>query len=144
MAKTFRAQLDDWARKTKERTEVVTKQATNDMLKNIEIVPGVNRGGARIGGTIPRDTGALAASLQSTLRGSTTLSGQGADSYALIVGAMETGDVATFAWGGPAAAYAQAVHYGANGVPGTFWIDEAAAGWQGYVSAAVARAKGAV
>lgn len=133
------ANLDKWATETTERMLAVTKQATNDMLNDIEIVPGINRGGSRIPGTIPRDFGALAASLQSSLNGQAL--GEGEDSYVIAIGSMEAGDIARFAWGGGTAPYAVHVHYGANGVPGTFWVDQAAAKWSNYAKAAVDRAK---
>jgi len=133
------AELPQWAAKVEKIANAVVRQATSDMLAGIEIVPGINRGGSRQKGTIPRDIGALAASLQSSIYGSTSLSGPA--SYVLVAGQMKAGDVATFAWGGTVAPYARHVHYGANGVPGTFWIDVAAAGWRGYVKGAVRKAK---
>lgn len=138
------ANLDAWALKTRKRLDVVTKQATNDLLAGIEIAPGINRGGSRVKGTIPRDLGALASSLQSSLYGSSAMTQTGQASYALVAGSMEAGDVARFAWGGAVAPYAEHVHYGANGVPGTFWIDVAASKWPGYVKSAVVRAKAQV
>lgn len=139
MTKYTFAQLNRWAAKVERRQTAILKQATNDLLKDIRIVPGITRGGSRKRGTIPRDLGALASSLQSTLFGSTALTGE--DSYVMVVGQLQAGDRARFAWGGTLAPYAQEVHYGANGVPGTFWRDAAAAKWQGYVRAATIRAK---
>lgn len=144
MTQNFSAQVDRWVRMTRRRTELVLKQATGNMIGSAEIVPGINRGGARVRGTIPRDVGALAASLQSSLYGSTSLTQAGADSYVFTVAAMVPGDVARFSWGGAVAPHAHAVHYGANGVPGTFWVDEMAGGWQGFVSAATREAKARV
>lgn len=138
------ATLGAWATKTQKRMDVVTKQATNDLINGIEIAPGINRGGSRQRGVIPRDLRALAASLQSTLSGSTSLTQVGEDSYILVAGAMKAGDTARFSWGGGVAPYAESVHYGANGVPGTFWIDVAAGKWPGYVAGAVRKAMAAV
>ena len=133
------ATLPAWAAKVEKIANAVVSQATNDMLADIEIVPGINRGGSRQLGTIPRDLNALASSLQSSIYGSTSLTGPA--SYVLVAGQMEAGDVAEFAWGGTDAPYARYVHYGARGVKGTYWIDVAAAGWQGYVNGAVRKAK---
>lgn len=138
------ANLDAWVRKTEKRTNAVIRQSVNDMLNDIEVVPGINRGGSRVPGTIPRDTGALAASLQSTLYGSTSMTQQGAEGWILVVGSMRAGDIARFSWGGGVAPYAPHVHYGARGVPGTFWIDIATAKWQQYVASATQRAKAQV
>lgn len=141
MTKYTFATLDAWAAKVERRQTAILKQATNDLIKNIRIAPGITRSGSRKRGTIPRDFGALAASLQSELNGSTSLSPAGEDSYVLAIGAMQPGDTARFSWGGAIAPYVREVHYGAKGVPGTFWRDDAAAKWQGYVAAATARAK---
>jgi hypothetical protein len=108
------------------------------MLADIEVTVGINRGGSRVEGTIPRDLGDLANSLRSTLYGTSAMSANGKDSAVLIAGAMEAGDVAEFVWTAP---HAPHVHYGANGVPGTFWRDVAAGKWPGYVAAAVVKAK---
>jgi len=139
--RTFMADIDRWVRLSERRLDAVTKQATNNLLRGIRIAPGINRSGTRQRGTIPRDLGVLAASLQSTLYGSTAISQAGQDSYALVVGFMGAGDRAVFSWGGAAAPYVKEVHYGANGVPGTFWIDDRAADWPAIVRAATAEAK---
>lgn len=141
MSKTFTAQIDDWVAKVGKVQDAVVSTAVSDMLADIEIVPGINRGGSRKRGTIPRDLGALARSLESTLMGSTAITQRGEASWTFVAGEMAAGDVATFLWGGKDAPYAAAVHYGANGVPGTFWIDVAAGKWQSYVNSAVARAR---
>ena len=138
------AELGKWAAKTKKRTHVVVQQATNDMIRDVRVVPAMARGGTPQEGTIPRDIGALAASLQSELHGSTSLSGSGEDSYTLVVGQMQAGDVAQFTWGGNAAPYARRIHYGWGTYPGTFWRDIAAGKWDGYVRAAVVKAKARV
>lgn len=133
------AELPKWATKTKKVMDAVVSHATDDMIADIKVVPGINRGGGRVKGTIPRDDGALASSLQSSLNNSTAISGE--TSFALFAGRMKAGDTARFAWGGNVAPHAEAVHYGAKGVPGTFFIDVAASKWRGYVKAAAAKAK---
>lgn len=132
------SELPAWASKISRIQDAIVSQATGDMLADIEIAPGINRGGSRVKGTIPRDLGNLANSLRSTLYGTSAMSAGGKDSYSLIAGSMEAGDIAEFAW---TADYAQHVHYGANGVPGTFWRDIAAGKWQGYVRGATAKVK---
>ncbi|MBO29089.1 MAG: hypothetical protein CML61_10115 [Rhodobacteraceae bacterium] len=142
---TYRfASLDDWVTKVDSVMDAVVSEATSDALASVEIVPGITRGGSRVKGTIPRDLGALAASLQSSLYGSTSLVQDGQASYALVAGRMQAGDVASFSWGGPAAPYASYVHYGANGVRGTYWIDEMANEWPAFVNGAAAKAKAAL
>lgn len=135
------ARLPGWVRRVEKVQTAVVRQATGDMLADIKVAPGINRGGSRQRGVIPRDDGALASSLQSSLYGSTAMSRTGEDSYALVAGSMDAGDVATFSWGGTLAPYARPVHYGAKGVPGTFWRDVAAAKWQSYINGAARRAK---
>ena len=136
------ADLDQWAAKTERRMTAVARQATNDMLNDIDIVTGISRGGTFQRGTIPRDLGALAGSLQSTLNGSTSLSGTGETSWVGVIGEMQAGDVAQFSWGGDNAPYARAIHYGFDSYPGTFFRDDAAAKWSTqYVPAAVIKAR---
>jgi hypothetical protein len=121
------AELPQWVSQTEKVIDAVFSQATNDMINSADIVPGINRGGSRIKGTIPRDLGPLAASLQSSLNGGTAIGG--ATGWTLIAGNLKAGDFARFAWGGNIAPYAADVHYGSNGVPGTYWIDIMANGW---------------
>lgn len=141
MTKYTFAELDQWAAKVERRTTAIVQQATNDMLKGIKISTGITRGGRVERGTIPRDLGALAGSLQSTLFGSTSLGGSGENSYVMVVGQMQAGDRARFVWGGANAPYARAIHYGFDSYPGTFWRDDAAGQWQGLVAAATIRAR---
>ena len=134
------ADLPKWATKVSKVADAVVKQATVDMIASVEIVPGINRGGSRIRGTIPRDLSALANSLQSSLYGGTALTGP--QSYVMVAGQMEGGDKATFTWGGNVAPHAKAVHYGARGVTGTFWVDVMAAGWSTkWIPQALSKAK---
>lgn len=142
MSKSFTAQIETWVTKVEGGLDAVVSTATTHMLADIEIVPGITRGGSRVKGTIPRDLGALAGSLQSSLYGHMALTpAAGEESYVLVAGSMKAGDVATFTWGGATAPYAMAVHYGANGVPGTFWVDVAANKWQGYVDDATRKVR---
>lgn len=138
------AQIPQWAARRQRRLDAVVSQAANDLMASIEVAPGITRSGSRQRGTVPRDLGALAASLQSSLHGSTSLSSAGASGYVLVAGAMKAGDVARFAWGGGAAPYARYVHDGANGLAGTKWIEVAASRWPAVVQGAVAKARARV
>lgn len=138
-------EIDKWILKTKKRMNAVVKQAVSDTISGVKVVPGITRGGSRVRGTIPRDIGTLALSLRTTLYGSTAMSEVGEDSYVIGVGSMKAGDVIRFSWGGPLAGdYVKAVHYGSDGVPGTFWIDEMVEAFPGNLRNAVARAKARV
>jgi hypothetical protein len=119
-------------------TERVVSQAASDTLSGIEVDGGTARGGVRVHGAIPEDIGFLKGSLISTLYGNTSLTAAGEDSHVLIAGSMRVGDVARFAW---TAEYAAAVHYGANGKTGTFWIDVATSKWQATVANAVRKVR---
>lgn len=136
------ADLPKWATKVERVADDVVSQSVNDLLAGIEISIGITRGGTRQRGTIPRDIGALASSLQSTLYGSTAISGEA--SYVLVAGRMGAGDRASFVWGGTVAPYALEVHYGANGVAGTFWVDVAANKWQRTVRGALRKVKAVI
>lgn len=141
MTKTFTASVAGWVTKVKKVQNAVVSTATSDLLADIEVVPGIARGGTPQRGTIPRDIGALARSLESSLQGSTALNQTGEESWILVAGQMEAGDVATFMWGGKDVPYARRIHYGWGTYPGTFWVDVAANKWQGYVTAAVLKAR---
>lgn len=135
MTQTFSAQIDAWVLKTERRQQLVLQQSTNDIiLRASRTSAGVTRGGVVRKGFIPRDLGGLAASLVSTLSGSTILTGVGEDSYSLIVAQMTSGDTATFTWTAP---YARRLHY----ENGWMWVDEAAQRWVPTVRSNVAKAK---
>lgn len=133
--------LDQWALKTNKRLTAVVRHATSKTLSEIEIVPGIMRGGSPQRGQIPRHLGFLANSLTSSLYGSTSAGNSGEDSYVNVIGGMKPGDTATFVWG---AVYARAIHYGRDGVGGTFWVDVAATKWSRNVSDSVRLAKAQV
>jgi len=146
------ATLPRWAEKVEKIANAVVSQATNDMLASIKVEDGTVRGGTRRKGVIPLMDGALAGSLQSSIYGSTSLTGE--KSWILVAGQMKAGEIARFAWGGANAPHAMRQHYGFNGtdslgrtynVEGTFWIDVAAEGWKTkWVPGAVRKAKAAI
>lgn len=142
MTRYSATQLPDWATKVQKVMDAVVSTAASKAV-NVPIVPGITRGGSREYGTIPRDLGALAASLQSSLYGGTSLggSGTGPDAAILTAGGMKAGDKIQFSWGGAVAPYAQLVHDGAKGVAGTHWIDKIANDWPKTVASAVREAK---
>mgnify|MGYP000380307416 CR=1 FL=1 len=138
MTKYTFANLDAWAAKCEKRMDAIVKQSTSNVIDLAsKTATGLTRGGVNQRGYVPRDTGALAASLVSTLSGSTAIT-QGAGDYSLVVGNMEAGDVATFAWTAP---YARRMHYGDSGRQGWFWVTEATAQWDAIVSGNVQKAK---
>lgn len=135
------AELGEWASKQGRVMDAVVKQSTNDaIVQASKTATGVTRGGSLQRGYVPRDTGVLAASLVSTLHGSTAIT-QGGGDFALVVGGMESGSLATFTWTAP---YAAAMHYGSNGRQGWHWVTELTNDWQSIVAKNVARAKATV
>ena len=127
--------LDQWVRKTKKRTELVVKQATQDAIEqSSRTKPGVTRGGSVTRGFVPRADGFLAGSLQSSLAGG--IAQKGEDSHVFVVAGMVAGDVAQFRW---TAAYARKLHYA-----GWFWVDVTANNWPEIVKQATIRAKAQV
>lgn len=132
MAKSFAAQIDAWTRKTKARMDAVVKASAQDVIALAQTP-------VAKGGNMPVDTGFLRASLQSSLNGSTGLTGP--ESYALTVAGMGAGDVATFGW---TANYAAHVEYGTRGRAGRHFVGNAALHWQEIVAGNVAKAKAAV
>lgn len=139
-AYTF-ANLDAWARQTKARMDAVVKGSTQEVCRIAQTPRGK-------GGRLPVDTGFLRNSFQSSLNGSTSLTG--GDSYVLVAASMEAGDVAQFGW---TAAYARRVNYGFVGADklgrnynqqGAHFLEGATVQWPGIVAAEVAKAKAAV
>jgi hypothetical protein len=133
-------ELPQWATKVGKRLDVIAQESVGRMIGGIDVAPGITRGGSRTRGVIPRDLGNLAASLTSSLYGSTSLGG-GGDSHVMSLAGFRAGMSITFSWGGGIAPYAGYVHDGTDSTPGTFWIDAAAEKFPGYVAAAVAEAK---
>lgn len=129
---TFAAQINAWTAKTRARKTAVVQKSAQDVIA-------VAQTPVAKGGRMPVDTGFLRNSLQSSLNGSTPLSG--AESYAMVVAQMEAGDVAEFGW---TAEYARHVEYGARGRPGRFFVGGAAQKWPQIVAANIAKAKAAV
>lgn len=128
---TFGAQLDEWVRETEARMLAVLRASVQDVIEEAQLP-------IAKGGHMPVDTGFLRSSLQSSLNGSTALTGP--DSYVLVAGQMKLGDVASFGW---TAAYAIYVHYGARGRPGRMWAELAAQKWPAIVEANTMKAKAA-
>ena len=139
---TFKiADMPDWASKQTRVMDAIVKQSANDtIVQASKTATGVTRGGTLQRGYVPRDTGALAASLVSTLSGSTVLS-QGNGAFNLVVGSMASGDVATFTWTAP---YARRMHYGDGMRQGWHWVTEVVNDWPAIVAANIARARAVV
>lgn len=135
------ATLPAFALKVRKIADAVVSQAAVNILVGIKTGPSLAREGRREPGTIPLDNAGLRNSLQSTLYGSSALTGRGEDAAILVAQSMTAGDVARFAWGGPLALYARIQHSGGRGIQGTFWIDVAANRWPAAVAGAVAKAK---
>ena len=123
------ANLDAWARKVQKRTDAIVKTSAQEVV-SIAQTPRAK------GGRMPVDTGFLRNSLQSSLQGSTGLTGP--DSYVMIAASMEAGSRARFGW---TAEYAAAVNNGARGRAGAHFVEGAADQWPQIVAKAVARAK---
>lgn len=125
------SKLPDWCAGKAKVCTVIARQSANDaIVQASRTVPGVTRGGSVKPGFVPRDTGALAASLVSTLNGG-TLMAEGEGAYTMTIGGMKAGDVASFGWTAP---YARKVHYS-----GWFWVDATVNDWPAIVDAVVKR-----
>ena len=128
-AKSFRARVSAWARKSDRRLTAIVRHSTQRVVQ-IAQTPVAK------GGNMPVDTGFLRASLQSQLTGSTSLSGP--ESYVLLVAGMQPGQVAEFGW---TASYAKHVEYGTRGRAGRHFVGNAAAQWSAIVADAVRRSR---
>lgn len=132
------ANLGKWAEKEKRTRDAIVRQATNDMITQASrTATGVTRGGSVREGYIPRALGTLAASLTSTLYGSTVLT-QGEGDFSQVVGSMRAGDRAVFTWTAP---YAKARNYGSRGQDGWHWVEGAANDWPVTFKLAAAKAR---
>lgn len=127
MALSFEAQVAGHVARYRERLEAVYKQSAQDVIADAQVP-------VAKGGRMPVDTGFLRNSLQTSLNGSTSLTG--ADSYVLTIAGAELGDVIEAGW---TANYARAVEYGARGRPPRFFMRGAAQRWETIVQANAAR-----
>ena len=132
------ANLGKWAEKEKRIRDAVVKQATNDMIVDAsQTATGVSRGGSVKQGFVPRADGTLAASLVSTLHGSTAIT-QGEGEFSMVVGSMRAGDRAVFSWTAP---HAKAKNWGSKGQQGWHWVEKAHNNWPATFKTAAARAR---
>ena len=141
MSKFTLATLSQWAQETQARVDAIVKGSTQEVCRIAQTIDDD-------GGRLPFDVGTLRASFQSSLNGS--VAGKGPESYALVVGKMETGDVAHFEW---TVEYAARMNYGFVGEDklgreynqsGTFFLEGATMQWQNIVSMETSKAQIAV
>lgn len=101
MAKTFAAQLNDFANLTKQNLKYVAINAIQDIVEAAQTPqPSVKRtGGSFQEGKIPVDTAELINSLISGANGS--FGPEAADSYAVALAGYDLGDYMRFAWTAP-------------------------------------------
>ena len=135
MVRYTMATLDEWTKKTQGRIDAVLKDATQTVIRTAQ------RTKAQ-GGRMPVITNTLRGSLQSSVAGGA--SGEGEESYIMVSGSMEGGDVATFTWGNGEVPYARPVNNGRNGRPGAHFVEGAVDQWPAIVRASIAKAKARV
>lgn len=138
MAKTFAAQISDFAKRSEEKTRAIMRASVQDVLQAAQTDQVALARGATavIQGQIPRDTGSLMNSLASGLNGA--FGPESELSYVVTIQQMEIGDVARFAWTAP---YAVAIEYGFDTYPGAHFVGANAARWQQFVSENAKRLK---
>jgi len=127
MATTFKAQIDAFIAKTKEKVEAVFKESAQEIF-SIAQTPKAQ------GGNMPVDTSFLRNTFQSSLNGSTALSGP--DAYVAIIAGAALGDTI---FGGWTAEYALSQEYGTENMGGNFYAAKAYAQWQATVERNAAR-----
>ena len=135
MAKYTFATLDAWTKKTEKRIDAVLKDATQTVIRTAQKTKAK-------GGRMPVRTGNLRNSLQSSVAGGA--SGEGKESYILVAGNMNGGDLATFTWGNDDVPYARPVNNGNRGRPGAHFVEGAVDQWPAIVRASIAKAKARV
>lgn len=141
MAKTFRAQLDDFAKLTKQNLKYVAVNAIQDVME-AAMAPQVSvkrTGGSFVEGKIPVDTSALINSLVSGANGA--FGAPGPDSYTVALASYDLGDYMRFAW---TMEYARRIELGFTGTdalgrnynqPGRHFVGKNAARFKSFVAA---------
>ena len=132
MAKYTFATLDQWTLKTEKRIDAVLKDSTQTVIRTAQKTKAK-------GGRMPVITNNLRDSLESSIAGGAK--GDGEESYILVAGNMEGGDLATFVW---RAEYSAAVNNGRDGRPGAHFVEGAVDQWTAIVRASTAKAKARV
>lgn len=137
MAKTFEAQVTEWARKSGARLNAVAKTAIQSVVEDIVTGTPVNTGFLRAsftvtkGASIPIDQGVKPVSGQSYQ----------VQPYALTINSVKSGDTV---FGVFAANYATYVEFGASGRAGVRMVGLAVQKWPQHVNEAVKLAKSRV
>ena len=98
MAKSFTAQIRDWAKLTKQNMRYVATESIQDVLEAAQTPQlGITKGATSfVEGKIPVAEADLINSLVSGLNGS--VGAPSATSYTVAIGSMQLGDMARFAW----------------------------------------------
>lgn len=136
----FSAAVDDWTRETKGRMEAVFKQASSDVIEEMQKPVGG-------GGNMPVDTGFLRASLVVGINtdlppanrknpGGGVAPPQAVD---LAIAGAEIGDTIV---AGYTANYAGYVNYGTSRAAPRQFVEKAAQQWQAIVSKVISRLRG--
>ena len=122
MAKTFAAQIADWADRTEDKMKRVAQASIQEVMTIAQTT-------VAQGGNMPVDLGFLRNSLVSSLDGAEVARGE--DSYTMAIAGMQIGQPMRFAW---TAEYAVPRHYAVGvGQGGGLWRDLAAQQWQAIV-----------
>ena len=125
MSKTFTAQLESFAKLTKQNLKYVATESIQDTMEDAtESVAGVMRGGTFEVGKLPVNMGELLGSLSSNG------GPEGENSYILAIGGYVLGDVMSFAW---TAEHALAVELGTSTTLGRHFVGTAARRFPEYV-----------
>ncbi len=124
---TFTAEIEGFAKLTREKVELVFKQSAQDVFEAAQ------RPKAQ-GGNMPVDTGFLRNTFVAESNGFST----GPDAYVMQIAGMELGDTLVGGW---TAQYARHVEYGTSRMAGSFFALRAAQQWQSIVARNAERAK---
>lgn len=136
-AQKFAAQLNEWARATTERMEMIFKESSQEVFRRAQLPKAQ-------GGNMPVDTGNLRNTFVAGLNGTTSLSGP--DAYIAAIAGADLGDVV---FGGWTAKYAARQEFGFVGQDrlgrsynqeGNGFARKAAMAWQPIVSEKAAEA----
>ena len=138
MDKSFVAQIEGWSEKAMRNSDLVMKDAAQDVIGQMtETQPSAAEGGGQEG-YVPVDTGVLIGSQVAAINGAVT--GRGADiEYSLAIAAARPGDSIL---AGFTADYAVYVENGTSRFRGRYFMRNAALGWVAAVRRSAAKFKG--
>jgi hypothetical protein len=135
MAGNFTADVRNWTEKAKRNVDLVLRGSAQDVSELASIAKdGLVRGAPFEVGVVPVDQGQLIGSIVVEIDGAIVGSGSlgQAPDYTAALAGFEAGEIMQLSFTAP---YARIIEYGRQGVPGRFFVRNAAQQWPAIVEA---------